>query len=81
MPKFHSALEALRARSGTQSIDDSARELGFLDSVEEIDEKKPSLFNRFFSHTPAINRERLNSDTIWQNRETVYFSAGGGRFC
>ena len=45
----------------TQSIDNAAREMGFLESVEEIDEGKPSFFKRFFSQTPAINRERLNS--------------------
>ena len=28
----------------TESIDNAAREMGFLDSVEEIDEKKPSFF-------------------------------------
>jgi cytidylate kinase len=45
----------------TQSIENAAREMGFLDSVEKIDERKPSFFKRFFSHTPSINRERLNS--------------------
>ena len=33
----------------TEAIDNKAREMGFLESVEKADEKPPSLFLRFFS--------------------------------
>jgi len=64
----------------TQSIENAAREMGFLDSVEEIDERKPSFFKRFFSHTPSINRERLNS-VIYQlaNQGNGVFLGRGGQ--
>jgi cytidylate kinase len=45
----------------TDSIDNVARQMGFLDSVEGSDERTPSFFKRFFSHKAAINQERLNS--------------------
>ncbi len=64
----------------TQSIENAAREMGFVDSVEKIDEKKPSFFKRFFSHTPSINRERLNS-VIYQlaNQGNGVFLGRGGQ--
>lgn len=45
----------------TEAIEKTAREMGFLESVKEIDEKVPSLFQRLFSHKPAIELDRLNS--------------------
>jgi len=45
----------------TEAIDNSAREMGFLKSVKEINEKSPSLFQRLFSHRPTIDLDRLNS--------------------
>jgi cytidylate kinase len=45
----------------TAAIENAAREMGFLESVREIDEKAPSFFRRFFSHKPEISLDRLNS--------------------
>jgi cytidylate kinase len=45
----------------TEAIDNAAREMGFLKSVKEINEKLPSLFQRLFSHRPTIDLDRLNS--------------------
>ena len=63
----------------TDSIVHAAREMGFLDSVEQIDEKSPSLFQRFFSHKPTINLDRLNS-VIYQlanQGDGVFLGRGG----
>jgi cytidylate kinase len=54
----------------TAAIENAAREMGFLEDVKEIDEKVPSLFQRLFSHKPAIELDRLNS--------VVYELAGRG---
>jgi cytidylate kinase len=54
----------------TEAIENAAREMGFLKNVKEIDEKAPSLFQRLFSHKPAIELDRLNS--------VVYELAGRG---
>jgi cytidylate kinase len=64
----------------TRSIDASAQELGFLESVERINEKTPSLFRRIFSQTPGINLDRLNS-VIYQlaNRGNSVFIGRGGQ--
>ena len=45
----------------TALIDEAAREMGFLESVQEIDERSPSFFRRIFSHQPAVQLDRLNS--------------------
>jgi cytidylate kinase len=45
----------------TEAIENMAREMGFLENVKEIDEKAPSLFQRLFSHKPAIELDRLTS--------------------
>jgi len=45
----------------TEAIENAAREMGFLKNFKEIDEKAPSLFQRLFSHKPAIELDRLNS--------------------
>ena len=45
----------------TEAIGHMAQELGVLESVREIDEKAPSLFQRIFSHRPIVYLERLYS--------------------
>ncbi len=45
----------------TKAINRKAEELGLLESVQGIDEKTPSLFQRFFSRRPMIALERLYS--------------------
>jgi cytidylate kinase len=45
----------------TEAIENAAREMGFLENIKEIDEKAPSLFQRLFSHKPAIGLDRLTS--------------------
>jgi cytidylate kinase len=45
----------------TEAIENTAREIGFLKDIREIDEHVPSLFERLFSHRPAIHLDRLNS--------------------
>jgi cytidylate kinase len=49
----------------TEAIENAAREMGFLEDVKEIDEKAPSLFQRFFSKKPEIHLNRLRS-TIYE---------------
>jgi cytidylate kinase len=45
----------------TDAISHMAQELGVLESVREIDEKAPSLFQRIFSQRPIVYLERLSS--------------------
>jgi len=45
----------------TDAISQMAQELGVLESVREIDEKAPSLFQRIFSQRPIVYLERLSS--------------------
>ena len=45
----------------TEAIENEARDMGFLESIQEIDKKTPSLFQRLFSHKPAIELDRLTS--------------------
>ena len=45
----------------TEAIENTAREMGFLKDVNEIDEKVPSLFQRLFSQKPEVHLDRLNS--------------------
>jgi cytidylate kinase len=45
----------------TEAIERTAREMGFLESLKEINEKVPSLFQRVYSHKPAIELDRLTS--------------------
>ena len=45
----------------TEAIESTAREMGFLEDVKEVDEKAPSLFQRLFSHQPEIYLDRLNA--------------------
>lgn len=45
----------------TEAIENSAREMGFLNDIKKVDERVPSLFERLFSHKPEIYLDRLNS--------------------
>jgi len=45
----------------TEAIENTARELGFLEDVKEIDEKAPSLIQRFFFHKTEVHLDRLHS--------------------
>lgn len=45
----------------TKAINHTARELGLLESVREIDEKTPSIVQRAFSQRPLVYLERLYS--------------------
>jgi cytidylate kinase len=45
----------------TEAIENTAQEMGFLKDVKEIDERAPSLFQRFFSQKPEVDLDRLHS--------------------
>jgi cytidylate kinase len=45
----------------TEAIEQAAREMGFLESVREIDERAPSFFRRILSNRPTVDLDRLNS--------------------
>jgi cytidylate kinase len=45
----------------TEAINDTARDTGVLESVLEVDEKAPSLFQRLFSQRPTVYYDRLHS--------------------
>jgi len=45
----------------TKAINHMAQELGFLESVREVDEKAPPIFQRIFSQRPRVDLERLYS--------------------
>lgn len=63
----------------TEAIENAAREMGFLENIKEIDEKAPSLFQRLFSHKPAIELDRLNS-IIYElvgRGDAVFLGRGG----
>ena len=45
----------------TEAIENTAREMGFLEDVKKIDEKTPSLFQRFFTQKPEVHLDRLHS--------------------
>jgi cytidylate kinase len=45
----------------TEAIENVAQEMGFLKDVKEIDERAPSLFQRFFSQKPEVDLDRLHS--------------------
>jgi cytidylate kinase len=63
----------------TEAIENAAREMGFLENVKEIDEKAPSLFQRLFSHKPAIELDRLNSIVyeLAKKGSAVFLGRGG----
>ena len=45
----------------TETIENTAQEMGFIKDIKEIDEKVPSLFQRLFTKKPEIHLDRLNS--------------------
>jgi cytidylate kinase len=49
------------AFNDTEAIDKAAAAKGFSSSVDQLDGKAPTFFQRYFSHTPEINLDRLNS--------------------
>lgn len=63
----------------TEAIENAAREMGFLESVREINEKPPSLFQKLFSHRPAIDVDRLNSVIyeLAKQGNAVFLGRGG----
>ncbi len=63
----------------TEAIENAAREMGFLESVREINEKPPSLFQKLFSHRPAIDLDRLNSVIyeLAKQGNAVFLGRGG----
>jgi cytidylate kinase len=63
----------------TDAIEKAARDMGFLESVKEVDEKVPSLFQRIFSHRPAIDLDRLNSVVyeLASRGDAVFLGRGG----
>jgi cytidylate kinase len=63
----------------TDEIDRAARLKGFVQSVEELDGKPPSFFERYFSDRPEINLERLNA-VIYEmakQGDTLFVGRGG----
>jgi cytidylate kinase len=62
----------------TEAIEKTAREMGFLESVKKIDEKVPSLFQRVYSHKPAIELDRLTSVVyeLAKKGNAVFFGRG-----
>ena len=63
----------------TKAIEKAAAEMGFLESVAEVDEKAPSFFKRFLSHKPTVELDRLNSIIYELARKgnTVFLGRGG----
>jgi cytidylate kinase len=45
----------------TEAINETARDMGILDSVRAVDEKAPTLFQRLFSQRPTVYYDRLHS--------------------
>ena len=63
----------------TENIEKAAQQMGFLDSVARIDEKRPPFFQRLFSHKPTINLDRIIS-VIYQlanQGDGVFLGRGG----
>jgi cytidylate kinase len=63
----------------TEAIEKEARKMGFFESVKEIDDKAPSLFQRIFSHRPTIELDRLNSVVyeLASRGDAVFLGRGG----
>jgi cytidylate kinase len=45
----------------TEAINETARDMGILESVQAVDEKAPTLFQRLFSQRPTVYYDRLHS--------------------
>lgn len=63
----------------TKVIEQTAAEMGFLESVAEMDERTPSFFRRFLTHKPSIELDRLNSIIYELARQgnAVFLGRGG----
>ncbi len=63
----------------TAAIDAAAKEMGYLESVEEADERSPSFFQRFFSQRPVVNVDRLNAIMyeLAEKGDAVFVGRGG----
>ncbi len=63
----------------TEAIECTAREMGFLDDIREVDGKAPSFLKRLFSHRPEIFLERLYA-VIYEmaSRGSAVFLGRGG---
>jgi cytidylate kinase len=45
----------------TEAINETARDMGVLESVQAVDERAPTLFQRLFSQRPTVYYDRLHS--------------------
>lgn len=62
-----------------QVIEKAAQDMGVLEDLVKVDEKAPSFFQRFFSHKPSINLDRLNSVIyeLARRGNSVFLGRGG----
>ena len=62
-----------------KTIEAAAQAMGLIESVEDMDEKAPSFFQRFFSHKPSINLDRLSSVIyeLAKQGDAVFLGRGG----
>ncbi len=63
---------------GEDELMTAAKEMGFLRDVQELDEKGPSLMERFFSERPKIHLDRLQSVIfeLAKKGDGVFFGRG-----
>ncbi len=63
---------------GEEELYKAAEEMGFLDDVRKLDEKSPSLFEKFFSERPKIYLNRLQSVIfeVAKKGDAVFFGRG-----
>jgi cytidylate kinase len=64
---------------GEEELFEAASEMGFLSDIKKLDEKAPSLLERFFSEKPKIYLERLQSVIyeLAKKGNAVFFGRGG----
>ncbi len=63
----------------TEAIEDAAQEMGFLEDVKEIDDKAPSLIQRFISQKPEVYLDRLHAVMyeLASRGNSVFLGRGG----
>jgi cytidylate kinase len=63
---------------GEEELYKAADEMGFLDDVRKLDEKSPSLFEKFFSERPKIYLNRLQAVIleVAKKGDAVFFGRG-----
>lgn len=63
---------------GEEELLQAASEMGFLSDIKKLDEKSPTLFERFFSDKPKIYLDRLQSIIyeVAKKGDTVFFGRG-----